>query len=432
MIPITPVMGIHYTVGCELMSVQFPVPRWRRCWPALALVGVLILVAGAARLLGPGAAPHGDTSSVPLEHLEAIGYLESTNRQPDRSIAGVVFHDESRLTGGYYLHGGVLIDGKGARVNEWPRGGASTLLPDGSLVIMDVDQAIEKYTWNGDLLWRTELPVHHDMAILDDGSLLVLSTEVHDYKGRTVAFDRIVQLSPAGEVLAHWSFFENLDRLKRLHHRLPLETPATPAAAAPPSRLAADGSIEWDYDYYHANAIQALPSTPLGATDRRFRQGNWLISLTSVHLLVILDRDSKEVVWHWGAGELETQHSPRMLDNGRILVFDNGHASGRGYSRVLEMDPISGQVVWEYKGDPPRSFFSEQMGSSQRLADGNTLITDSLSGRAFEVDRDGELVWEWFNPTFTEEGERATVYRMIRYPEARIAPLIERLGTPVD
>ena len=405
---------------------------WRRHWPLLVIPAALIVIAGAAAILGRDDTGRTASDAVPLEHLEAIGYLESTNRQPDRDIAGVVFRDPSRHTDGYYLHAGILIDGDGARVNEWPRGGASRLLPDGSLLIMDVDRAVEKYTWDGGLVWRAELPVHHDLAVLDDGSLLVLSTEVHAYKGRTVAFDRIVRLSPQGTEISHWSFFDNLDQLKRLHHRLPLETPPASAETRESSRTVADGSIEWDYDYYHANAIQVLPATDLGTTDRRFRKGNWLISLTSVHLIVILDPETNEVVWHWGDEELETQHSPRMLDSGRILVFDNGHANGRGYSRVLEIDPASGRITWEYEGDPPRSFFSEQMGCSQRLPDGNTLITDSLSGRAFEVDRGGELVWEWFNPTFTDNGERATVYRMIRYPESMVAPLVERSGPHGD
>ncbi len=34
----------------------------------------------------------------------------------------------------------------------------------------------------------------------------------------------------------------------------------------------------------------------------------------------------------------------------------------------------------------------------QRLPNGNTLITGSSGGRIFEVTRDGEIVWEFFNP----------------------------------
>ena len=37
-------------------------------------------------------------------------------------------------------------------------------------------------------------------------------------------------------------------------------------------------------------------------------------------------------------------------------------------------------------------------GSSARLSNGNTLITESLRGRAFEVTPEGEVVWRWVSP----------------------------------
>jgi hypothetical protein len=108
------------------------------------------------------------------------------------------------------------------------------------------------------------------------------------------------------------------------------------------------------------------------------------------------------------------QHHPSLLDNGNLLVFDN--LGGRdGASRVLEVDPVSRQVVWEYNGDPPASFFSAVRGGCQRLPNGNTLITESDRGRVFEIDPGGRVVWEYYNP-FTRDGgkERSAIYRMTR------------------
>ena len=52
------------------------------------------------------------------------------------------------------------------------------------------------------------------------------------------------------------------------------------------------------------------------------------------------------------------------------------------------------------------------------MANGNTLITESDGGRAFEVQPNGEKVWEFFNPH--REGEAgefiATLPEMIRLP----------------
>jgi hypothetical protein len=86
-----------------------------------------------------------------------------------------------------------------------------------------------------------------------------------------------------------------------------------------------------------------------------------------------------------------------MLPNGNILLFDNvGYDS---FSRIMEFDPSRGQMVWTYVGDPPSSFSSDYCGIVQRLPNGNTLITETCSGRAFEVTKDTkEIVWEFLNP----------------------------------
>ena len=113
-----------------------------------------------------------------------------------------------------------------------------------------------------------------------------------------------------------------------------------------------------------------------------------------------------------------------MLDNGHILVFDNGVA--RRSSRVLEMDPVSGKVVWEYPGDRGRPFFTRSRGANQRLPNGNTLITNSDSGIAFEVTAGGDVVWKFQTPHLNKQGHRATIERMDRYEKSFIDLLFVR------
>ena len=110
-----------------------------------------------------------------------------------------------------------------------------------------------------------------------------------------------------------------------------------------------------------------------------------------------------------------------MLENGNILIFDNGVV--RRSSRVIEIEAPGGRIVWEYEADPPASFYTSQRGSAQRLPNGNTLICDGNGGRAFEVDYGGETVWEWFNPD-VERGRREQVYRITRLPSALVSPLL--------
>ena len=56
-------------------------------------------------------------------------------------------------------------------------------------------------------------------------------------------------------------------------------------------------------------------------------------------------------------------------------------------------------MVREYRSGSAEGLpFRAAQGGVQRLANGNTLITESMGGRAFEVTRDGKIVWEFVSP----------------------------------
>ena len=118
------------------------------------------------------------------------------------------------------------------------------------------------------------------------------------------------------------------------------------------------------------------------------------------------------MVWSWGRGKLSGPHDATMLSNGNVLVFDNGLRSKS--SRIVEVDPRTNEIVWSYQDPNPQSFFSSHRGAAQRLPNGNTLITDSGGGRAFEVTADGEIVWTFVNPNRDEDGSRVVIVRMRR------------------
>jgi outer membrane protein assembly factor BamB len=125
----------------------------------------------------------------------------------------------------------------------------------------------------------------------------------------------------------------------------------------------------------------------------------------------VIDWDAKKVVWAWGQGEVSGPHDAVVLPSGNFLLFDNG--LGRGWSRIVELDPKTRKIVWEYRAPQQESFYSQTRGANQRLPNGNTLIAQSDSGRAFEVTRDGEIVWEFLNPNLSE-GKRGALVRLRR------------------
>ena len=98
-------------------------------------------------------------------------------------------------------------------------------------------------------------------------------------------------------------------------------------------------------------------------------------------------------------GPWRAQHDPRFLENGNMLLFDNrGNLGEGGRSRILEFDPQTAGIIWSYYGKPDDKFSSDARGMSQRLPNGNTLITESNPGRIFEVTPDGTTVWEFIVP----------------------------------
>jgi len=162
--------------------------------------------------------------------------------------------------------------------------------------------------------------------------------------------------------------------------------------------------IEWT----HCNTVQILAN------------GDILTSFRSINTIAIIDKKTGDIKWKWGPGELCHQHDPTMLDSGNILIFDNGahrRSSGPSYSRVLEVNPKTNRIEWEYKDNPVYEFFSGVAGGCQRLPNGNTLITESCLGRIFEVTLSGELVWEFVNPFYSywQDQHQNFIYRAYRY-----------------
>jgi hypothetical protein len=362
-----------------------------------------------------------------LEHLEALGYAQWA-RAADPNKRGVTSHDPSRTAPGYNLFTNnadqaYLIDMDGARVHEWrwepgKKCTYAELLPDGSVLLICGGDHVDLLDWSSKPIWRREIPAHHDIAVRADGTLLLPLRAERPYKGRSVLFDSLATVSGDGEVREIWSAFDRLEELRLLHPPSPLDTPTEKGGVK-------FGQHMEGFDYYHLNTIEILPETPLGRRDPRFRAGNLLICLRNANLVAVLDQENLSVVWHWGTETLDLPHMPTMLENGNILIFDNGWH--RGHSRVLEVEPPSGLIVWRYEADPLKSFYSKARGSSQRLANGNTLICESDRGRVFEVTPDKEIVWEFWNPDLLPRlNKRKAMYRFMRYPPSMVEPLIRR------
>ena len=109
------------------------------------------------------------------------------------------------------------------------------------------------------------------------------------------------------------------------------------------------------------------------------------------------------------------QHNPTWVGENLLQIFDNGDDA----SRVIEVDISSGEIVWQFNGEPIHQFHSGHISGASRLWTGNTLVCEGTSGRLFEVTRNKEVVWEWINPfmnTSSKGNMTTSIYRADRYP----------------
>jgi hypothetical protein len=176
-------------------------------------------------------------------------------------------------------------------------------------------------------------------------------------------------------------------------------------------------------DIFHTNTLTVFQGEPCRSP--LWKEGRALVSIWGLDTVAVVDLERGEVVWAL-SGLWHRQHEPVLLPDGHLLVFDNLGLGER--SRVLEIDPLTQEIVWRYEGDPEHGFFSALIGSNQRLANGNTLITESLAGAAFEVTPAGETVWRWQSPFRAGPNQEgvAVLMDVVRLPRESVADWLER------
>jgi hypothetical protein len=319
------------------------------------------------------------------------------------------------------------------------------LAADGSLYATVPLHSLVKLAPDSSLIWRAELPVHHDLDVTKSGQVYVLTEEPRLLDGPGAPFvlldNSITVLDDTGALTATHSLFDllmsdqalstliasHIERRRRFpHHHAALAIYRDLAAAGTvqpgrdASRLLRDvpGSPA---DVLHTNTIEILQAHPAGL----WGDGDALVSMRELDCIAVVDLRVGAVRWWWGPGELSGQHQPTMLPDGRLLVFDNGQRSG--YSRVVEVDPASHAICWQHIANPPQNLFCPLAGGAEPLANGNIVISDAQAGQALEVTRAGHTVWAV--RTLTAAAERAQFYRMSAVA-AHIAASV--VGPPVS
>jgi len=361
-----------------------------------------------------------------IEALEGVGYLTGSKKASMRG--GVTVHDGDRVDEGLNLltsghaPAAILMTNDGKIRHRWrcpfdkafpdfPAEKLSRyqfgdyfrrvrLLDDGALLAIFEGQAMVKIDRNSNVLWAFDGMAHHDLDLDDEGRIWTLTRQAHVvpaiHPSEPILEDFVTRLSAAGKPEVRFSILRAFMKSK---HRDALR------------------GMPKEGDVLHTNTIEVLDGS-LADRIPAFAAGNLLISCLMIDTIAVIDPAKKAVVWT-AKRDWVKQHQPTVLANGNILLFDNlGGETRRGRSRAIELDPVTMATVWKYVGAPDRPFETETCGSGQRLPNGNTLLTESDNGRAFEVTPQHEIVWEWVNPNRAGEQHEyiATLFEMIRLP----------------
>jgi hypothetical protein len=407
-----------------LVACRAPAREELAASPAAPAVPVQVAAADPAQgkwRPARGVPPAAKPAEAPAD-VKALPYLQGYRPAQDRPV--VIERDPKAVQDGLnlYVSGhaaeAVLMDAHGRILHRWryplrrlwpelakepameklEYWRRAYLYPNGDLLGIYEGLGLVKLDARSRVLWAHRGGTHHDLSVLADGTIYTLDREgkiiprINPTEG--VLEDFVTVLDPDGRVRRRISLLECFERspYARLLRRMP------------PSG-----------DIFHTNTLEVLDGR-FADRDPAFRKGNLLVSVLKLDTLAVVDPERRTVVWA-RTGGWRRQHQPTFLDDGHLLLFDNTGA-GPGRSRVEELDPRTGKVVWQYGGTPGADLFSKTLGSCQRLPNGNTLITESENGRALEVTRDHRVVWEFYNPHRAgERGELvAVLFEMLRLP----------------
>lgn len=350
-----------------------------------------------------GQAEHADLSPEERARLISLPYLAGRARAVDDEPVGVIVHDPERAWQGLNLytsgHGpeAVLMDMEGSVRHRWAYpfesafpGVAPTpdtaffrrahLFPDGRLLALYQTGGLVFLDRSSRLLGRCPGIYYNDFWVgEDDGRIWTLAKEARATGGIGPRLDDFLVL------LRHRGDGAACREERRISITGAFRDSAFAHLLEP---MAAAG------DVLHANTVAELDGSLAGVSPL-FARGNLLVSVRELDLIAIVDPEPARVLWA-RRGPWKRQHEPSLLPSGRILLFDNrGH---RGFSRLLEVDPLTGALGWSWHGEPASSFASRIAGTCARLPGGTTLVTESVPGRAFELDPEGRIVWELRSP----------------------------------
>lgn len=391
--------------------------RWHGWFPNSLLERASHQATGLKKAWGPGPAAAANRT---------YGRVGSRTLQPDAVQPGVTLVVSSWNGSDGWAPEVRLLDRQGQPLHRWRidrnalfpdsstvRGGrparqilhGSHLLPNGDLLVNLQYIGTVRVDACGRVQWRLPYGSHHSIDQAEDGSFWISGTTrapqatteryPEGFPGLDQAtwLDQILHVAPDGRVLDRINILDLLYANDLEYHLVQTYQPEA-ETDAPRTK-----------DLTHMNDVEPL-SASMADEYPLFEAGDLLVSLRDLHMIFVVDPQSRTVKWH-ATAPLIQQHDPDFIGNGWIGVFDNRddfmeRGKMLGGSRIVALHPHTDSTKVLFPTSHSAPFYTDIRGKWQRLDNGNLLLTEAMAGRIVEVAPDGRTVWEWVKAPYSD------------------------------
>src|SRR5262249_39095417 len=192
--------------------------------------------------------------------------------------------------------------------------GFTHLFPNGDVLAFVERRGVYKLDRDSRLLWKHDALSHHDAWVAPDGSIYAL---VHETRRLPEIDSRLPSLLDAIQVLSPYGDRRSVISLYDALRASPYAFLLPKTAGLPLEK--------------NAGAVDSLPATPVepfdgpqAARSPLSRRGNILVCMKNLNAAAILDGETSAVLWLWGPTNLTLPHHTTILEDGGVLLFDNG------------------------------------------------------------------------------------------------------------
>jgi hypothetical protein len=337
--------------------------------------------------------------------------------------------DKSKVCDGYILWQDKmkcqLMDRDGKVLYNFP-GNLCAFYPDKNEIVAHVGGSLVDYNKDLDVIWRNNIYVDHDVIVTPDNRIMIYSVDYDTINNLNIRFDNIYYFDENGKQLYKWSTLDQyrylftymIEKTNVFKFKTRTKNPDSVLVQISKSLTGITANVN-DRELFHMNAFQVIPSNKSEKKDTIFKKGNLLLSFCNYNdsilsFVAVADPVNYKILWHYVQKDGKQIHTPTLLENGNILMYVNSSCKRSiDSSSVIEIDPFTKQVVWEYVEHFPDPQPRCSHGSCQRLPNGNTLISN-ISGYIYEVTPDKKIVWQWYT-----SGTKH-LYRAYLYPKEKL------------